>query len=793
MNIALYSYNNYYNRIVKRHSTTFEYVADGAVEIAMVSGVAFDPGNGIITSQIVNADFRQVVPDYLLCLADDGYTVDSRWYVMEAVRLRAKQYRVSLLRDLVADNYDEIIAAPMFVEKAMLTRNDPRIFNNEDMSFNQIKKSETLLKDKTNVPWIVGYVARNANLSQPITIPTDPLAVDYEETSLEGYDYYQYNYENPYKMSYQDFTAKMYIRGPGVSNDQLQVGWDTWGYPKMPELEINTNQPLFEPAGSYCTKSPRAGYRIANTFGKYENVLKQVLDHTYGKDWISDSYSTVGIPKNPVDLSGEDGKIIKAGNEYYRIRYNTRTTSRAVVNVDSSWAYGQKFQDVAARCNKLKTDNRTEPVGAIEYTAFACYFTYEPITIDSISLTVSSTRIHPIDAPYDIFAMPYGQIAFEGLSESPITQADVAMRMAQQAAVDFTETNLHDIQILPYCPLSTTIDGKINMENKAEGRDYSWAIGSNNQKRSILFWLSSSSFQVNIPVNITVPTDAIDFKVANECDKYRIVSPTYSGEFEFSATKNNGVSGFTAYCTYKPYNPFIKVVPQFNYLYGQEFKDGRGCICQGDFSIPHVSSAWKQYQINNKNYLNAFNRQIENMEINNAIQHKLEKWQVRAGILQGAGTGAMAGGMISGGNPYGYAVGAVVGGVASGMGGMADLRFNHELRQEALDYTKDQFGYQLGNIQALPYSLANVGALTIISKYFPMLEYYTCTDTEKTALRNKIKYNGMTVGTIGTIQDFQKANEKTYIKGTLIRLENSDSEYQYLNALANELNKGVFI
>ena len=787
MNIALYSYNNYYNRIVKRHSTTFEYVDNGAVEVAAVSGVAFDPGNGIITSQIVNADFRQVVPDYLLCLNEDGYTVDSRWYVMEAVRLREKQYRVSLLRDLVADNYDEVIAAPMFVEKAMLTRNDPRIFNNEDMSYNQIKKSETLLKDKTNVPWIVGYIERNVSLGDPITVPTETLNIDYDLTSLEGYQYHQYNISNPYKMSYHDFTAKMYIRGPGISNDQLQVGWDTWGWPKMPELEINANQPLFEPAGSYCTRDPRAGYRIANAFGKYADVINQVLQHTYGKDWIDTSYSMTQIPRNPADLSVEDGKIIKAGDDYYRIHYHTTITPRTLVTVNSTVAYGQLYQDVVKNCDRLAIDKRTEPVGAIEYTALACYFTYEPITIASITLPITSTRTHLTDAPYDVFAMPYGELT---LSNATVTNADVAMRMAQQISIDLN-SQLYDVQLLPYCPLGLNANGMIDISKMTENKDYVWATESGGKKSSILFWLSTSSFQVDIPINITVPNDAIDFKVANECDKYRIVSPTYSGEFEFSATKNNGVAGFTAYCTYKPYNPFIKVVPQFNYLYGQEFKDGRGCICQGDFSIPQLSSAWTQYQLNNKNYLNAFNRQVENMEINNAIQRKLEKWQVRAGVFQGAGTGAMAGGMVGGG--YGAAAGAILGGAASAAGGMADLRFNHQLRQEALDYTKDQFGYQLGNIQALPYSLANVGALTIISKYFPILEYYSCTDIEKTALRNKIKYNGMSVGTIGTIQDFQKPNEKTYIKGTLIRLENSDSEYQYLNALANELNKGVFI
>ena len=793
MNIALLSYNNYYNRIVKRHNTAFDYLNDGAVSCGSVNNVNFNPNDGVTTSQIINNtyDTSGIIPDYLLVTAEDGYTVVSRWYIIEATRLRAGQYKLDLLRDLIADNYEEVLSAPMFIEKASLTRNDPRIFNNESMTFNQIKTSETLLKDNTGVPWIVGYIARDANLTNPITVPTDPLAVDYELTDLGSYTYSQYTFDNPYKMQYVDFTAKMYVRGPGVSNDQLQVGWDTWGYPKMPDLEVNTNQPKFEPAGSYCTKSPRAGYRIASAVGKYANVLDQVLDHTYGQDWIAESYAMTGIPLNPADLSGEDGKIIKAGDDYYRIKYNTRVTSRAVVDVQSTLAYGQKFQAVAERCDKLKTDNRTEPVGAIEYTATACYFTYEPITLASISLTVSGTRTHLTDAPYDMFAMPYGSITFANSSVSPTTQADVAMRLAQQAAIDFGKDKLYDLQILPYCPLSTTQAGAVNMLNKAEGRDYAWATDPNGQKVSVLFWLNIASFSTNIPVSLKVPENAIDFKIANECDKYRIVSPTYNGEFEFSATKNNGVSNFSAYCTYKPYNPFIKIVPNFNNLYGQEYLDGRGCICQGDFSLPQINDAWVNYQVNNKNYLNAFNRQIENMEVNNAVQRELEKWGVVGGAL-GAGAGAAAAGAMVGGG-WGAAIGGVAGTAASLAGGIADIRLAEKLRQEALDYTKDQFGYQLGNIKALPYSLANVGALTIISKYFPMLEYYTCTDIEKEALRNKIKYNGMTVGTIGAIQDFKKSSERTYIKGKLIRLENSNEDYHYVNAIANELDKGVFI
>jgi hypothetical protein len=109
-----------------------------------------------------------------------------------------------------------------------------------------------------------------------------------------------------------------------------------------------------------------------------------------------------------------------------------------------------------------------------------------------------------------------------------------------------------------------------------------------------------------------------------------------------------------------------------------------------------------------------------------------------------------------------------------------------------LDYSRDLYGYSLGNIKALPDSLSKTSALAYNNKLFPFLEYYSCTSTEKDALRNKIKYNGMTVMRIGTVQEFLRA-ERTYIKAKIIRIEDLEDEYHMLNEIASEMSKGVFI
>ena len=263
---------------------------------------------------------------------------------------------------------------------------------------------------------------------------------------------------------------------------------------------------------------------------------------------------------------------------------------------------------------------------------------------------------------------------------------------------------------------------------------------------------------------------------------YRLVSPNYNGQFEFSAAMNNGVESFNVDCSYKPFNPYIHINPNFKNLYGQDFNDSRGLICGGDFSLPQLTNAWADYQLNNKNYQNMFDREIINMKVQNRFQN------LEAGVSAATGT---FGGALVGGMAYG-AKGAILGGLASGFGGIVDNIIQRKLQAEALDYKSDMYGMQLDNIKALPTSLAKTSAFTYNNKIFPIIEYYTCTDTEKQALKNKLKYNGMTVNVIGTISQYLHGGDYEYIKGRLIRVEGIVNDFNYLVALSDEIYKGAF-
>lgn len=297
---------------------------------------------------------------------------------------------------------------------------------------------------------------------------------------------------------------------------------------------------------------------------------------------------------------------------------------------------------------------------------------------------------------------------------------------------------------------------------------------------------SEGKNQIPIQNNIT------NYKESNETEVYRITSPNMASSFEFSPSKNGGNRRFyNAFCTYKPYNPFICISPEFLGLYGTDFKDNRGLILAGDFSLDIISDSWTNYKLQNKNYQLTFDRQIENMEITQEVQRMNEIFSATAGVLKGGLMGGMAGGTAGG--PYGAIAGAVIGTASSTIGAVLDYNNNQKLRKEAIDYTRDQFGYSLQNIQALPRTLNKVSSLIVTNKFFPFLEFYSCSEQELQALRDKIKYNGMSIMRIGKIINFLNENDKTYIKCKLIRNTDIPCSSDELLDIANELDKGVFI
>lgn len=154
--LYFFSYNNYYNRIVKREETLAGY----GDWLAYTPSASFNPNDGVYAQTIVNGELLDAAPDYMVATDSTG-AIASRWYVLEMKRTRAEQWEISLLRDVIADWRDEVLRAPAFVEKGFVDKDDPAIFNDEGFTANQIKKAQYMITDKSNTQWIVGYIPKN--------------------------------------------------------------------------------------------------------------------------------------------------------------------------------------------------------------------------------------------------------------------------------------------------------------------------------------------------------------------------------------------------------------------------------------------------------------------------------------------------------------------------------------------------------------------------------------------------------------------------------------------------------
>lgn len=293
----------------------------------------------------------------------------------------------------------------------------------------------------------------------------------------------------------------------------------------------------------------------------------------------------------------------------------------------------------------------------------------------------------------------------------------------------------------------------------------------------------------------------IEMKVNNECDFLRLTSPNFNGMYQFKLSKlQDGLHYINVDCTYKPVSPYIKLNPDFSFLYGQDFNDATGLILGGDFSLPILTDPWNEYELANKNYQNIFNRQIQNLDINNQIAREQVEFQGIMGTITGGITGG-AGGAVAGAKagPYGAIIGAAVGASAGIVGGavgaVKDIDWLNRAQSEARSYSIDNYRYQLGTIQALPATISKSSPLTYNNKVWPILEEFSCTDAEKEIIRNRIIYNGMNIMAIGKLSDFDTSNEldKVFVKGQLIRLEDIKDDFHIVDELYKEVDKGFYV
>lgn len=792
--ILLVGYNNYFNRTLKKESTINEYISK-SVWSYQFDSANFNINDGIYTEHTVNWPSHST-PDYLLVTDQD--TISTRWFITEWTRTRGGQYIAKLRRDVVAEYIDSIAKSPCFIERGPLTADNKLIFNSEGFNLNRIKQEEILLKDETGKPWIVGYIDRKLVHTDDILsvfnedqYPTaEALGINFNEGSSPSSGGYVKSIDTTSIMpemklirrygqtqGEEEIRVKVLMSAPNKVEDQYFYINGSWG-PRQgrAKMAYNVSEELAAKSFWEVVKDP--SNEVA-AFELYNNLMSG-LESTRPYWTIMPNIDV--IRQNP---------IIYHGGKYYRITVvSDRTTEyyqdvTRTGNMTGAFYSMEYFFDKWRRKPGIVLENDTivgEPYD-VGWKEAELELTFTEVTPPDVSrVHLSSDRNHLDDAPYDMFCMEYD------LSN---------LALAQSIALELTSGSsgsVKDLQIVPYCPARFILQtGALT-----EGRDYSPILqGPDHSSREVgrMYYCKHSSDTITIntpiPIKFRDPDQAINTKLSNECDMYRLSSPNYASSFEFSVAKNGGVESFKVTFTYRPISPYIHVQPIFKGLYGNVNNDARGLICGGDFSVDMLSDAFFNYQVNNKNYENIFNTQIKRMDELQGINRINAGVGIGVGALQAAGTGAAMG---AAGGVAGAVIGGIAGAAASIGGGIADYALQEQAYGINRQYSVDMYNYTLGNIQALPNTLTKISAYNIDNKYFPLIEVYTCTEEEVEIIKTKFKYQSFVVMGLMTINDL--TNEQLtgkFIKGQMVRLLDFYEDEHAANEIYSEIAKGVYI
>lgn len=772
------NYNNYYNRRYKIENSVQDY-KDNAANCSLfplsigTAPINFNPNDGVETFHIISWA-NNWSPDYLVVYEYDPKEgteeIVSRWFIMEWTRTRGEQYRAQLRRDVIADNISTIESSAAYIERGTpVSIEDYSIYNREEFNFNEIKKKETKLKDESDVAWLVGYY-KTANAKNGTVNPN-------KRADIIAKNQASWEYSTPYKkIDSATFKISAFIEGSQTTTSN-QYGSDG-------SLQIVTGIRNAVYSGTKSSDNQLVLDALRNHFEEFRDIML-----TYTTGYHLDSPANY----NGLIIFFEDSGL------YKEIKVTTSSSSVTVTPTKGS----QEESDLNDLLSSY-IDGWTYPNTLVTATANTTYtinyttYTYNltAASFDTLNWSIPATSRTLDDAPYKMFAIPYGSTGVYQYDTTPATKLFDTMDekralMIASGIYGTMQTECYDIQLVPYFPAPSHLmgggrkgiwigSGQPDDEFKVN-YDFSYITDANDDEAGIIIFPKISKFIGVIDSGIQKITNVEDFKIANETEKYRLVSPNYSGMFEFKRTYNNKfISGFKYACTYKPFNPYINVYPYpLSNLYGTDYNDNFGLICGGDFSISLMNDEWKQYQLNNKNFENSFNRELKTLDLEQKQQRILSRASAVAGTIQGTASGFQTGGVG----------GAIVGAVVSGAAGMADIVMANNRMQDQRNAIVDQHFYQLQNVQARPQSLAKVSSVDINNKLFPILEWYGCSNDEKQIFKQFLKYKGYTINRISQVSNYWK----DYIRCHILVSPEIQDDYHMMSEISNELNKGVYV
>lgn len=725
----------------------------------------------------VNIDSPDTINGHIIYRLTTGETIPTyildtvsgwRWFVSGITQLNSSKFQISLLRDVISETPELWKNEQAYISSGTAT--DYNKYKRWDLPYTNTKIKQEKLNFGGKSSFFVFYVNEQHYNSGTITESdlqiegafSNTIVPDYTVDNLNeipGYQYigagplYSYNYANGLV-----FIAKLSDGGVGCGGLKPSItGIRNWNITNI--NPVNSGYDLSK-AISKTNFLADANGATTFLFDTMENISISYIN----------SLNTIGTSNSLINYVD---KIIYDNNtnKYYKI--SRTTTLETGINLTLSAEYNTTLLTTLNNFNSWpNTVSGYNPVSMIGTNY---------LNLDNVSRTVYSYTISEYESSGDfsftfVKSVPKLQKSavrcVNIVSDENFTDNDIAqcLMLAQANALNLgdnlTTGRILDIQYLPF-KLATTTTSNLK-------------INSTNLTAKFIDTDDYSFFN-----NLTDLTG-----INKETDTIKIVSPSRASQYLFRPYDNDGNMEFTTKVTLRPYTSTIYVRPSTTGLLMYDWDDKDCLVIEEDFSLTQVNSEWANYVYNNRNYQNAFNRQIQGREFERKWERKLEEAQMKSDEWTARNISAQKAQTYTGNLPIISGIAGAIGTSVKDEGYLqaaaTDRAYNEALYQEGINLARDNFQYQIENIQSQPLIPSKVTTIDVKFLDGIYLEYYSTNETEKLAIEGFYKYNGNRIDAYSTFASYWG----WFVRGKIIKSEHyTQPEIDELN---RRLSMGIF-
>lgn len=767
-------------------------------------------------------------PNYMIVY--NGTTIESRYYVLSYQYMDGEPaenfgtYRATFIRDVVVDFKRSLTQQLCRIRRGSLPTNQfsPILVQPEGINVNQIKKNQIDIKSwDGDAQWLtIFYDQTVEEANRTITFDwSENVFADYQFSTMKS-DYsaqgFSLNESGTSKTAYKR-TVREYeliLKGSNNSKDWIDVSVLSGGRIIAGAPEGNQASDAAIDAGmllNLASEFPSSGIL----------ELYNIIDDEYNYDNTSKILTLVNKYNN---------QLIQLTNKISRTNISTgeKGTSHSTSSSISARVAQTIGQIIAKLGGSSIYQNCPYEFVKVDFDLlnWQTLFTGVPTTKGQLILP-GNFKLDDINL--GCVTIPFGSNITLKNGSTTYTMDSATVKSIATSGWTNTGSSIKDIQILPYCPM-----GQLNSEKAGAAASNTIDISSQNENYKIPMNITASeaavyyglvvtqsSLDYRFPLNLTISGN---LKIESMSKTYRIMSSNHKSGFDFNLALNNGVQYMSMSYTLKPYDTIFRICPVFNQdsLYGGNYKDARGLIWQGGFSLSQITDAWVEYKLQNSTYESIFDREIKSLEISQDAarqqeilayqtayqnaQTNIDATKTKAAIGGALGIlgsiGSFASGNIGGGLlGLAGAAGSIGGGAASikAQEEVADRNLqtakqsqalNDTLRAEAIDYKKDIWYLTNQAIEARPSTIAANTEYSHINNSKAYIEVYDCSEVEKDYLQKYLKYHGMKIDQIGLLKNYL-IEDGDYIEATPLFLEGLMPVIS--NAINAELSAGMYV